>query len=145
MKDHQKLSMPWHAYYFIMKNIARIANWLPWPPWTPWLRWPPWPLWPPLPTCPPRPPWQTWPPESPWPLWPPWPWRPWWTWGSWRLNKEIEGCTHTSWRLSDLLNNLQHACVKEVGGYLTRCLHIAASITLNDELWITYSLSQSHM
>ena len=32
---------------------------------------------------------------------------------------------------------------KEVGGYLTRCARIAASIALNDESWVTQSVSQS--
>ena len=75
--------------------------------------------------------------------WPPCPWRPSWPWGSWKLyDEEVGVCTQGSWRLSDLM--LPSTCMcKEVGGYLTRCARIAASIALNDESWVTQSVSQS--
>ena len=44
--------------------------------------------------------------------------------------QEVGGCTQASWRLSDLVQP-STCSFKEVGGYLTRCAHNAASIALN--------------
>ena len=47
-----------------------------------------------------------------------------------RIFKEVEGCTKAPLKLSDLIK--PPTCLrKEVGGYLTICAHIAASISLN--------------
>ena len=86
-------------------------------------------------SCPVLTPWPPWPPCLPRPTWPPWPWQPWsWKleviWWSWRLyTRKLEVVwSHLtsnllvlgSWRLSD---------------------QIAASIAMNEESWMSDSVS----
>ena len=56
-----------------------------------------------------------------------------------RIWKEVKGCTQGSRRLSDLIWPPTCSC-KEVGGYLTRFVRIARSITLNRPSSVTQSV-----